>query len=52
MAIDGQYSTKKELIFCNPKIRGGMTVCFFDERCSTCDFAKKYEDAYPKDVSV
>ncbi len=50
MATDGQYSTKKELIFCDHKIRGGMAVCFFDERCSTCDFAKKYEGEHPESV--
>jgi len=50
MAIDGQYSNKKELVFCAPKIRGGMTVCFLNEQCSTCGFAKRYDDEHPESV--
>jgi len=43
MAYDGQYSTKKIIVYCDQKIRGGMAVCFNDEKCSGCDFAKNYE---------
>lgn len=50
MASNGQYSTKKEVVLCDPKIRGGMTVCFREEKCKTCDFAQKYEEEHPEDV--
>lgn len=50
MAVNGQYSTKKELILCDPRVRGGMAVCFKNEECTQCDFAKKYEDEHPESV--
>jgi hypothetical protein len=52
MASDGQYSTKKEVILCDPKIRGGMTFCFFDEKCKTCPFAIKYDEEHPEEVKA
>ncbi len=43
MASDGQYS--KSVIACDPKIRG-LAICHLDGMCSTCDYAKKYEDEH------
>lgn len=48
MAADGQYATKRELTLCDPNVRGGMTICFSEGKCQSCDFAKKYE--HPEEV--
>jgi hypothetical protein len=52
MVSDGQYAIKKEVVLCDPKIRGGMTFCFFDEKCKTCPFAIKYDEEHPEEVKA
>jgi len=52
MAYDGQYAVKKTLILCDKKVRGGMTVCFKQEKCSGCDFAEKYENEHSEEVRL
>lgn len=50
MLYDGKFSSKIELPFCDPKVRGGMTVCFFEGKCKTCQFAIKYDAEHPEDM--
>ena len=46
-SFDYQFADTKVLTFCNPKVRGGMAICFNNAKCSSCDFAKKYESEHP-----